>query len=132
MANPIRLLRNTPFDKRQIVAWIDEALLMVFLPKSWDALEEHSITGAIDLAWECVQNEGAAPSPELTELATACHLTPVLLNDVANRLYEDAQVGIVWALYNGDEGDQADNVAALAAQAPAEPEAEPGNHPADA
>ena len=132
MANPIRLLRNTPFDKRQIVAWIDEALLMVFLPKSWEVLEDHSITGAIDLAWERVEVQGAGPSPELTNLASECHLSPGLLNDVATRLYEDAQVGIVWALYNGDEGDQADEVADLTTQAPAEPEAEIGNHPAEA
>jgi hypothetical protein len=50
MANPNRILRNTSFDPRQIVAWIDEALLIYNVP-FWEALEADGITGAIDLAW---------------------------------------------------------------------------------
>jgi hypothetical protein len=35
---------------RQIISWIDEAILVVTLPRSWQALEEEGVTGAIDLA----------------------------------------------------------------------------------
>jgi hypothetical protein len=38
-ANPYRLRRNTRFDKRQFISWIDEALLMTYLPNAWLALE---------------------------------------------------------------------------------------------
>ena len=47
---PIRLLRDTPFDLRNILWWIDEALLMMYVPQRWQLLEEQGITGAIDLA----------------------------------------------------------------------------------
>jgi hypothetical protein len=105
MANPVRLARNTPYDIRQIVAWIDEALLMYFLAKHWAALEENSITGAIDLAWEWVRYEQRTPSKELTILAQNCHVDPVILTDAAARMSEDTQVNSVWALYNEEEAD---------------------------
>jgi hypothetical protein len=50
-AEPVRLYRNTSFDLRQILNWIDEAILIVTLPRNWQTLEEEGITGAIDLAW---------------------------------------------------------------------------------
>src|SRR5204863_5968906 len=50
-ANPLKLLRNTPYDWRQVVNWMDEALLMVNLPDGWEQLEKIGITGSIDLAW---------------------------------------------------------------------------------
>lgn len=49
-AEPIRLVRNTSFDLRQILWWVDEALLMIFVPRGWEMLEENGVTGAIDLA----------------------------------------------------------------------------------
>jgi hypothetical protein len=49
MANPNRLLRNTSFDARQIVSWMDEALLIYNVPY-WEKLETDGITGVIDLA----------------------------------------------------------------------------------
>src|SRR5262249_23259778 len=45
-AEPVRLVRNTSFDMRQILIWIDEAILIITLPRSWEALEEEGITGA--------------------------------------------------------------------------------------
>jgi hypothetical protein len=50
MANPVKLFRNTPFDPRQILSWIDESILIMTLPQHWEALEKEGITGAIDLA----------------------------------------------------------------------------------
>jgi hypothetical protein len=51
MADPLKLYRNTSYDLRLLLSWIDEALLIYFLPQHWDELENLGITGAIDLAW---------------------------------------------------------------------------------
>lgn len=49
MADPLRLIRNTNFDKRLIVSWIDEAILITTLPERWQSLEKDGVTGAVDL-----------------------------------------------------------------------------------
>jgi hypothetical protein len=54
---PIRLLRDTPYDLRTILWWIDEAILMRYVPQRWELLEEQGITGAIDLADLAKQSE---------------------------------------------------------------------------
>jgi len=46
MADPLRLIRNTNFDKRQIIAWIDEALLITVLPEHWQSLEKEGIVSS--------------------------------------------------------------------------------------
>lgn len=113
-AEPIRLLRNTSFDLRQILTWIDEAILIVTLPRSWQALEEEGITGAIDLAW-LGYDPAATPqvTPDLkalltaerdqviTELAEKSKTTPTSLKATILRLQQDRQVQDIWALYNG-------------------------------
>src|SRR5258707_1759881 len=105
---PVRLVRNTSFDMRQILSWIDEAILIVTLPRSWEALEEEGITGAIDLAWyydEVVDLEtGQVRTPipeEIVFLATKAKLDrPQNLVSTIQRLSEDSQVQYIWALYN--------------------------------
>lgn len=61
MVNPHRLRRNTRFDKRQITSWIDEAILMTYLPNAWQSLETDGIMGAIHLVW--YERPFAPPSP---------------------------------------------------------------------
>jgi hypothetical protein len=51
MADPHRLLRNTPFNKKEILDWIDQAMLIRSLPAHWEKLMEAGVSGAIDLAW---------------------------------------------------------------------------------
>jgi len=93
---------------RQILSWIDEAILIVTLPRSWEALEEEGITGAIDLAWyydEVVDLEtGQVRTPipeEIVFLATKAKLDrPQNLVSTIQRLSEDSQVQYIWALYN--------------------------------
>jgi Ca2+/Na+ antiporter len=105
---PVRLVRNTSFDMRQILSWIDEAILIVTLPRSWEALEEEGITGAIDLAWyydEVVDFEtGEVRNPipdEILYLAAKAKLDrPQNLVSTIQRLSEDSQVQYIWALYN--------------------------------
>jgi hypothetical protein len=93
-ANPLRLLRNTPYDWRQVINWMDEALLIVTLPDAYLDLEKIGITGAIDLAWHY-----DAPDPEMEMLAKSVKLEPAQMRSVTTRLYQDAQVDLVWSLY---------------------------------
>ena len=114
-AEPIRLFRNTSFDLRQILTWIDEAILIVTLPRSWQALEDEGITGAIDLAWYSFGFETPLPPDSseaeikefrraqeeaLRELAEKAKISPASLLATIHRLREDRQLQDIWALYN--------------------------------
>ncbi|PYP85649.1 MAG: hypothetical protein DMF61_16080 [Blastocatellia bacterium AA13] len=107
-AEPLRLIRNTSFDMKQILGWIDEAILLVTLPKGWEALEDHGITGAIDLAWYNNQLDTVAQPftdaglpQEIKDIANAAKISPASnLASTIVRLYEDRQVQYIWALYN--------------------------------
>lgn len=111
MANPHRLRRNTCYDKRQIVAWIDQALLMTYLPLAWQSLEAEGITGAIDLVWyvdpkSAERSECQANCPitaPVTELATRNKVDPKALWEATLRLHSDQQVQLIWALYQFDD-----------------------------
>jgi len=112
MADPLKLLRNTNFDKRLILAWIDEALLFTaFNEEKVAKLEEAGISGAIDLAWcdSKMRSDRTAATAMLQKLAAATGISDVeLLNAIAKRFNEDAQVQIVWALYQRDDEDGSD------------------------
>lgn len=111
-ANANRLLRTTSFDPRQILSWIDEAILIATLPKIRDELEAAGITGAIDLAWYYLESEysqqtsppipSPPPSAQVNTLAGRLKLEADLLWAVILRLYQDAQVQRVWVLYQVD------------------------------
>ncbi len=126
-ADPVRLLRNTAFDLRQIVAWMDQALLLVFCPRLVHGLGEAGVSGATDLAFyeiirrchdeakramsdparparpgEASALDGAwrdEPNP-LAALAKGAQIEVDQLRDAAQRLYFDEQVRLVWVLYN--------------------------------
>lgn len=110
-AEPLRLFRNTSFDLRQILSWIDEAILMITLPRSWQALEEQGITGAIDF----VSHEYYLPSPppdipsdqapawrqqQMKDLADEAKMPVTTLLTTMHRLRDDQQLRYIWALYN--------------------------------
>jgi hypothetical protein len=105
-AEPVRLMRNTPFDMRQIISWIDEAILMVTLPRGWQALEEEGVTGAIDLAtyynqvYNVETQEPLGPNPAMIELADKAKLSYPSLAAAISRLHHDRQVQTIWSLYN--------------------------------
>jgi hypothetical protein len=95
-ADPLRMIRNTNFDKRQIISWIDEAILIAVLPEQWQALEKEGFTGAIDLAW---LGKTATPD-ELKQLSDRLKFDDVsILSGVVRRLDSDAQLKLVWVLY---------------------------------
>lgn len=105
---PIRLYRNTSFDLRQILAWIDESILMVTLPRHWEALEEQGLTGAIDLAWyayadyvgTALPTDPQRPTTMLEELASETKIPVAILRATVQRLREDRQLQDIWVLYN--------------------------------
>jgi hypothetical protein len=92
-ASPHQLMRSTTFASRQIVDWIDEALLIVTLPDHWQALEKVGVTGVMDLSWYYTRKDSIAA------LATEIRINPTLLGDTISRLYEDAQVRALYQLY---------------------------------
>jgi hypothetical protein len=100
MADPLRLLRNTSFDKFQILTWIDEALLLYTFPQHWQALELEGITGAMDLAWYITR------LPDTRPLADQIHFDPESLQRIVQRLAEDAQVQLIWILYDLDNPNE--------------------------
>lgn len=105
-SEPIRLVRNTSYDMRQILSWIDEAILLVTLPRSWEVLEDEGITGAMDLAWyyeKVIDEHGAIRTPipdEMAALAVRAKISTDSLVATIQRLYEDTQVQYIWSLYN--------------------------------
>jgi hypothetical protein len=101
MADPLKLLRSTSFDKRQILSWMDEALLMTWLPEQWSALQKVGVTGAIDLMAHVQQRKDDLSAV----LSSAAHLDPAAVDAVilvGSILKEDTQLRLVWALYQFD------------------------------
>ncbi|HVY26602.1 MAG TPA: hypothetical protein VHB79_08605 [Polyangiaceae bacterium] len=96
MADPYQLLRNTSFDKRQILRWIDSAILMLYLPESYAALGRRGITGAMGLTWY-TRGEHKASLPAL---AADINLAPSILADAAFRVAADRQAQQIQVLYN--------------------------------
>ena len=96
MADPYRLLRNTSFDKRQILRWIDGALLMVYLPEAYVSLERQGIIGAMSLAWYAQPDRRAS----LEVVAAEAKLGLAMLSDTVQRLSEDRQLQQVQLLYH--------------------------------
>jgi hypothetical protein len=96
-ASPSQLIRATTFAPRQIVDWIDEALLIATLPEHWEALEKIGVTGVMDLAW--YQTRPASIGP----LAEELRMKEPLLTDVVSRLWQDAQIRDLYQFYWDDE-----------------------------
>lgn len=101
-ADVIRLVRSTSFHKRQIVGWVDNALLQMTFPKHWQSLEEAGIRGAMDLAaltpFDGTLDE--AQKSMLAAVARAANMDEALVVRGATALSRDAQVTILVLLYN--------------------------------
>ncbi|VTR93546.1 Uncharacterized protein OS=Stigmatella aurantiaca (strain DW4/3-1) GN=STAUR_0438 PE=4 SV=1 [Gemmata massiliana] len=96
MANPYRLLRNTPFHERQILTWMDEAILMTTFPFNWQLFENEGITGAMDLV--------ATDGPTLATLAELVKMKAPLLQAAHSRLKSNAQLVLVMVLFAKQAG----------------------------
>jgi hypothetical protein len=91
-ASPHQLIRATTYSPRQIVDWIDEALLIATVP-SWEAIEKAGVTGALDLSWYHDHEHAIAP------LANEIKMEVPLVKSIVLRLWEDAQVSDLRQLY---------------------------------
>jgi hypothetical protein len=92
-ASPHQLIRGTTYAPRQIADWIDEALLTVNLPSHWEAIEKVGVTGAMDLAWYVTRPDS------IKTLADEIKINPTLLENIVERLAQDAQVRDLYTLY---------------------------------
>jgi hypothetical protein len=97
-ANPFLLMRSTNFERRQLVDWIDEALLIRTLPQAWEELEKHAITGARRLA------DHKDDAAMLTLLAGLTKLDELELASVARAFASDPHVNELRHLYNKPTG----------------------------
>lgn len=84
--DPVRLLRNTRYDKEQIVAWVDRALLIDKLPAQWEALERVGIGTASSLA--ALLHD----APTRDGLAELAELDVLIIANAANQLAGDPKV----------------------------------------
>jgi hypothetical protein len=97
-SNPFRLIRTTSFDRRQIVDWIDEALLMRTFPSGWKALEAQGITGARRLV--AIRHHGTV----LATIAAKAEIDPQVLEHIAEAFASDQQVIELEQLYRRVSG----------------------------
>lgn len=105
MADPYRLLRNTAYDKRQIVSWMDRALLMLHLPEGYSALERRGVTGAMALAWYAEEDKDGAKQEAFKVLATEARIDEKILRAVGKHLAADRQLRLLRILYVLDDGE---------------------------
>jgi hypothetical protein len=126
MADPLRLIRNTNFDKRLIVSWIDEALLITTLRERWSDMEARGITGAVSfvsLVYPPPYLKAADQKHEYPQDVKDAHLQLLcqpqavvkdehgehpatngddakMLRSVAAQLWDDAQLRLIWVLHD--------------------------------
>lgn len=129
MADPLRLIRNTNFDRRAIVSWIDEAILIDLFPDHWKDFEREGINGGVDFVslvypppyrqYEAESKEAMKQDREaylhvlgrhvkLSEKSAkpdANHTSPpdddiATIKSIARRLVNDAQLRLIWVLHN--------------------------------
>lgn len=111
-ANPMQLIRNTPYTTQEIVAWMDEALLYQALPPSTvQSLLDEGIQGAIAVAYfQVLYGDGAEALKQYRErtkkLATKVKMEEDSFRDLSVRLYYDTQVSLVWLLSDLDGDDE--------------------------
>jgi hypothetical protein len=84
--DPVRLLRNTRYDKGQIIAWVDRAVLIDKLPAQWEALERVGVGTASCLAG--LEDEDATRDG----LAALAGVEALIVADAARQLARDPRV----------------------------------------
>jgi len=97
-SNPFRLIRTTSFDRRQIVDWIDEALLMRTFPLGWKELEAQGITGMRRLV--AIRGCGSV----IATIAAKAQIDPEVLAHIAEAFASDQQVMELDQLYKRVSG----------------------------
>ena len=104
-ADAYLLLRSTSFDRRQIVNWIDEAMLIQVFPEHWQALEKNGFTGAMDVA--ATTNDDFMKTVE-----SDLKMTKGMMKETQQRLTADAQIQDLFNLYWNVKNKEITNVQA--------------------
>ena len=86
-ADLVELILKTPFGPAQLLDWIAQAHLYVYLKDDIQLLRRYGIRTALDLY------EVAADGARLTAIATDAGLDPLALSIVARRIGNDPRVG---------------------------------------
>lgn len=136
-ADPLRLIRNTNYDRREIVSWIAEAILIDVFPEHWKDFERQGITDAIDfvsLVYAPPYQEYHADTEQkmtadrdaylavlcgqlkLASEKDACLRT---IHSVARRLVNDSQLRLIWVLHNHIADEEAEQELERKAKDPA-------------
>jgi hypothetical protein len=99
-ADPVRLLRNTRYDKSQIVGWVDRALLIDTLPVQWEALEGVGISTASSVT--ALKDD----TPTRDGLARLAKVEPLIIANAAVRLAGDPRFKLLSLLSQAEiDGD---------------------------
>jgi len=86
-ADLVELILKTPFGPAQLLDWIAQAHLYVYVKDEIQLLRRYGIRTALDLY------EVAADGARLTAIATDAGLDPLALSIVARRIGNDPRVG---------------------------------------
>jgi hypothetical protein len=81
---------HTSYDKRQILRWMDSALLMLHLPEVYPALERRGVGGAMSLVWYSANNQ-VERAVALDALAKDIKVEPTVLRTAGWQLADDKQ-----------------------------------------
>lgn len=117
-ADPLRLIRNTNYDRREIVSWIAEAILIDVFPEHWKDFEREGVTDAIDfvsLVYAPPYRQYHADTEDQMQADREAYLGSLCaqlklsgdldarlrtIHSVARRLVNDAQLRLIWVLHN--------------------------------
>ncbi|MEM7025343.1 MAG: hypothetical protein AAF637_22550 [Pseudomonadota bacterium] len=86
-ANLIRLILKTPFNGNQLIDWIAQAKLFVYVKEAIEPLRRNGVRSAFDLA------ELAKDEARIRELARLTDIQELTLVTIAERLLADANIG---------------------------------------
>jgi hypothetical protein len=130
--DPVRLMRDTRFDNWRIVSWVDQALLLTWVPEGiWRALVKRGYQGATDTKSLALPSEDAAAQGKIDREEAKVVLAkiaeeagagdPNVVRDMLVRLVRDPRISYLGDLMFAivvQGGQQADSAQPSATPAP--------------
>lgn len=98
----IELAVKTHYPLKTLIDWVDQATLLHSLGTvaQVEILREKAlITSAIDFAWMAPENDEDGSTTSADKVAEVLGLTPELVRDRMNSLFEDANLQFLWYLW---------------------------------
>jgi hypothetical protein len=98
-ADVIDLAVATRYNLRMLLDWMDQSILIHRMgQKAIKLRDEGFITGAIDMAWASPQNSDGNLSVA-ADVAKTVGAEAVYVSTLMNSLYQDAQIALLWDLW---------------------------------